>query len=98
MEKNTKLLTEIQKMKTLMNYMEGKQVIKEEEYLRSDLHTLIGTEMRAEKIADNSGGAEHHVAAYEEAAKATKEFLRQHPEMMSAAEEITDHFLQKLYR
>ena len=79
-------------------YLESKGLIKEEEYLRGDLHTLIGTEMRAEKIADNSGGAKHHVEAYEAAAKATKDFLRQHPEMMDAAEEITDHFSKKLYR
>ena len=79
-------------------YLESKGLIKEEEYLRGDLHTLIGNEMRAEKIADNSGGAKHHVEAYEAAAKATKDFLRQHPEMMDAAEEITDHFSKKLYR
>jgi|LakMenEpi03Aug12_release.lakeMendotaPanAssembly.Ray.scaffolds.fasta_scaffold177775_2 hypothetical protein len=78
-------------------YLESKGLIKEEEYLRGDLHTLIGTEMRAEKIADNSNGAEHHVAAYEAAAKATKEFLRQHPEMRDAAEEIEAHFSKKLY-
>jgi len=77
-------------------YLESKGLIKEEEYLKGTLHTLIGTEMRAEKLADNTG-AKHHVAVYEEAAKATKEFLRQHPEMMDAAEEITNHFSKKLY-
>ena len=110
MEKNTKLLTEIQKMKTLMNYMEGKQVIKEEENVSSILHTLIGTEMSADKRANNSNGASHHVAAYEAAAKATRDFVEKHPEVMKVTfdykgdevesdfDRVTNHFLEKLYR
>lgn len=99
MEKNVKLLTELQKMKSLMNYMDGKIVIKEDDVnLRSMLHTLVGNARRLEKRADNYGGVSHHVEEYKKAEQELQNFLKQNPSMMEFLDAVEDHFEKQLYR
>ena len=61
----------------------------EEKSLRSQLHTLVGAEMRLEKRA-NMYGAKHHEEEH-------KIFLEKNPSMMDCVEEVEEHFLKQLY-
>jgi hypothetical protein len=78
----------------------AKRIIKEEsnETLMSQLHTLVGNEMKLEKRADMSGGAEHHVKAHKNAKMELEKFLKQNPSMSEYVEKIEDHFLKQLYQ
>lgn len=68
----------------------------EEESLRSQLHTLVGAEMRLEKRASMYGGSRHE-EEYKKAKEELKNFLKQNPSMMDYVEEVEEHFLKQLY-
>jgi hypothetical protein len=67
-----------------------------EENLRGQLHTLVGSKMRLEKRADMTG-APHHIEEYEKAEKELNNFLRNNPSMMDDFDKVTDHFMKLLY-
>jgi hypothetical protein len=99
MKKNVKLLTELRKMKDLISYMSDEKLIKEgDDNLRSQLHRLVGTEMKLDKRVNMSGGAGNHVQAHLKAEKELEDFLRENPSMMDFVEEVEEHFLNQLYR
>jgi hypothetical protein len=68
----------------------------EEKSLRSQLHTLVGAEMRLEKRA-NMYGAKHHEEEHKKAKEDLKIFLEKNPSMMDCVEEVEEHFLKQLY-
>lgn len=69
----------------------------EEESLRSQLHTLVGAEMKLEKIA-NMYGVGHHEKEHKKAKEKLENFLKQNPSMMDYVEEVEEHFLNQLYK
>ena len=75
-----------------------KKLIKEDANLRSQLHTLVGNEMRLEKRADMYGGVSHHVEEHKKAKKELDDFLKENPSMMEFVEEVEEHFLRQLYK
>ncbi len=65
---------------------------------RSQLHTLVGNEMRLRKRVDMYGGkVPHHVEEHEKAKKELEQFLKDNPSMVEHVETVEDHFLKKLY-
>jgi hypothetical protein len=68
-----------------------------EEGLRSQLHTLVGNEMRLGKRA-NMTGASHHVEEHEKAEKAVEDFLRKNPSMEEYRDKIEDNFTKLLFK
>ena len=67
----------------------------EEESLRSQLHTLVGAEMRLEKR--NMYGVARHEEEHKKAKEELENFLKQNPSMMDCVEEVEEHFLKQLY-
>jgi hypothetical protein len=68
-----------------------------EENLRSQLHTLVGNEMRLGKRADMTG-ASHHEEEHKKAENELNDFLRNNPSMMDDFDKVVDHFMKQLYR
>jgi hypothetical protein len=68
----------------------------EEESLRSQLHTLVGAEMRLEKRA-SMYGVSRHEEEHKKAKEDLKNFLEKNPTMMDCVEDVEKHFLRKLY-
>jgi|688.fasta_scaffold1702540_1 hypothetical protein len=77
-----------------------KKVIKEEdgEYLRGELHALVGKVMKLEKRMEMRGNPDWMVEEYEEAEKELKKFLQKHPSMNDYLEEVENHFIKRLYQ
>lgn len=69
----------------------------QERSLRAQLHTFVGKEMRAEKLA-NMWDAPHHVEAHKKAKEELEQFLRENPSMEEHLEAVEEHFLKELYR
>jgi hypothetical protein len=69
-----------------------------ENSLRSQLHTLVGNEMRLGKRADMYGGVLHHVEAHKKAEKELEKFLKENPSMVDHVETVEEHFRKKLYQ
>jgi len=83
----------------LKKYLSEGALLKENEAnLRSQLHTLVGNEMRLEKRADMYGGVEWQVEEHRKAKQALEDFLRQNPSMYEFVEEVEDHFYKQLYK
>ena len=76
-------------------YYEGLQ--ENEEGLRSQLHTLIGNEMRLGKRVGMTG-ASHHEEEHKKAEKAVEDFLRKNPSMEEYRDKVEDHFTKLLFR
>jgi hypothetical protein len=68
-----------------------------EEGLRSQLHSLVGNEMRLGKRA-NMTGASHHIEEHEKAEKAVEDFLRKNPSMEEYRDEVEDNFTKLLFK
>ncbi len=68
-----------------------------EKNLRSELHTLVGKEMRLGKRASMWGGVSHQVEAHKKAKEDLQKFLKENPSMIEYLEEVEDHFCKKLY-
>ena len=68
-----------------------------EEGLRSQLHSLVGNEMRLGKRA-NMTGASNHVEEHEKAEKAVEDFLRKNPSMEEYRDKVEDHFTKLLFK
>lgn len=68
-----------------------------EDNLRSQLHTLVGNEMRLGKRA-NMTGASNHIEEHEKAEKAIEDFLRKNPSMEEYRDEVEDHFTKLLFK
>jgi len=69
----------------------------EEKSLRSQLHTLVGNEMRLGKRANMYGGVPHHVEAHKKAEEELEKFLKENPSMMECIEDVEEHFRKQLY-
>lgn len=69
----------------------------EQSDLRSQLHTLVGNEMRADKRSNMYGGVAHHVEAHEKAKKELEQFLKENPSMEEHLETVEEHFFKQLY-
>jgi len=65
--------------------------------LRSQLHTLVGNEMRLGKRA-NMTGASHHEEEHKKAEKAVEDFLRKNPSMEEYRDKVEDNFTKLLYK
>ena len=65
--------------------------------LRSQLHALVGNEMRLGKRANMYGGAPHHVKAHKKAEDELEKFLNENPSMMEFVEDVEEHFRKHLY-
>jgi hypothetical protein len=65
--------------------------------LRSQLHTLVGNEMKLGKRSEMSGGVSFHVEAHKKAKKELEKFLEDNPSMDEHLETVEDHFLKNLY-
>ena len=65
--------------------------------LRSQLHTLVGNEMRLGKRA-NMTGASHHEEEHRKAEKAVEDFLRKNPSMEEYRDKVEDNFTKLLYK
>jgi len=68
-----------------------------EDNLRSQLHTLVGNEMRLGKRVGMTG-ASHHAEEHEKAEKAVEDFLRMNPSMEKYRDEVEDHFTKLLFK
>ena len=68
-----------------------------EESLRSQLHSLVGNEMRLGKRVGMTG-ASHHAEEHKKAEKAVEDFLRMNPSMEEYRDEVEDHFTKLLFR
>jgi hypothetical protein len=64
----------------------------EQKSLRSQLHTLVGNEMRLGKRSNMYGGVSHHVEAHEKAENELEKFLEENPSMMECVEDVEEHF------
>jgi len=69
----------------------------DESNLRSQLHTLVGNEMRLGKRVGMTG-ASHHEEEHKKAEKAVEDFLRMNPSMDEYRDEVEDHFTKLLFR
>lgn len=65
--------------------------------LKSQLHTLVGNEMRLGKRVGMTG-ASHHEEEHKKAEKAVEDFLRMNPSMEEYRDEVEDHFTKLLFR
>lgn len=65
--------------------------------LRSQLHTLVGNEMRLGKRVGMTG-ASHHEEEHKKAEKAVEDFLRMNPSMEEYRDKIEDHFTKLLFK
>lgn len=70
----------------------------EQKNLRSQLHTLVGNEMRLEKRSNMYGGVSHHVEAHKKAKDELEKFLKENPSMEDHVETIEEHFRKQLYQ
>lgn len=70
----------------------------EQKSVRSQLHTLVGKEMRLGKRANMYGGVLHHVEAHEKAEIALEKFLKENPSMVDHVEAVEGHFTKNLYQ
>ena len=78
--------------------VKSKGSLKEDESnLRSQLHTLIGNEMRLGKRVGMTG-ASHHEEEHKKAEKAVEDFLRMNPSMEEYRDKVEDHFTKLLFR
>ncbi len=77
---------------------EGILLKENEDNLRSQLHTLVGNEMKLGKRADMYGGVEWQVEEHKKAKQALEAFLQQNPSMYEFVEEVEDHFYKQLYK
>ena len=78
--------------------VKSKGSLKEDESnLRSQLHTLIGNEMRLGKRVGMTG-ASHHEEEHKKAEKAVEDFLRKNPSMEEYRDEVEDNFTKLLYK
>jgi hypothetical protein len=68
-----------------------------EESLRSQLHTLIGNEMRLGKRVGMTR-ASHHEEEHKKAEKAVEDFLKKNPSMEEYRDEVEDHFTKLLFK
>ena len=68
-----------------------------EEGLRSQLHSLVGNEMRLGKRVGMTG-ASHHEEEHKKAEKAVEDFLRMNPSMEEYRDEVEDYFTKLLFR
>lgn len=69
----------------------------EKRNLRSQLHTLVGNEMKLGKRADMYGGAPHHMEAHKKAEDELEKFLKENPSMIDLVEDVEEHFRKQLY-
>ena len=69
----------------------------DESSLRSQLHTLIGNEMRLGKRVGMTG-ASHHAEEHKKAEKAVEDFLRMNPSMEEYRDKVEDHFTKLLFK
>ena len=76
----------------------AKRALKEETgNLRSQLHTLVGNEMRLGKRVGMTG-ASHHEEEHKKAEKAVEDFLKMNPSMEEYRDEVEDHFTKLLFK
>jgi hypothetical protein len=68
-----------------------------EEGLRSQLHSLVGNEMRLGKRVGMTG-ASHHEEEHKKAEKAVEDFLRKNPSMEEYRDKVEDHFTKLLFK
>lgn len=72
--------------------------MEQEPSLRSQLHTLVGNEMKLEKRVDMRGGKiPHHVENHKNAKAELQNFLKENPSMGEHLETVKEHFFKKLY-
>ena len=69
----------------------------DESNLRSQLHTLVGNEMRLGKRVGMTGSS-HHEEEHKKAEKAVEDFLRMNPSMEEYRDKIEDHFTKLLFK
>jgi hypothetical protein len=83
--------------KSLFEGEDTENLQENEESLRSQLHTLVGNEMRLGKRVGMTG-ASHHAEEHKKAEKAVEDFLRMNPSMEEYRDEVEDHFTKLLFR
>lgn len=69
----------------------------DESNLKSQLHTLVGNEMRLGKRVGMTGSS-HHEEEHKKAEKAVEDFLRMNPSMEEYRDKIEDHFTKLLFK
>lgn len=85
------------KVKSLKEDTRFDSLQENEEGLRSQLHTLVGNEMRLGKRVGMTG-ASHHEEEHKKAEKAVEDFLRMNPSMEEYRDKVEDHFTKLLFR
>jgi hypothetical protein len=65
--------------------------------LRSQLHSLVGNEMRLGKRVGMTG-ASHHAEEHKKAEKAVEDFLRMNPSMEEYRDKVEDYFTKLLFK
>jgi phosphoribosylformylglycinamidine (FGAM) synthase PurS component len=83
--------------KSLFGGEDTEDLQENEESLRSQLHTLVGNEMRLGKRVGMTG-ASNHAEEHKKAEKAVEDFLRMNPSMEEYRDEVEDHFTKLLFR
>jgi hypothetical protein len=83
--------------KSLFGGEDTEELQENEESLRSQLHTLVGNEMRLGKRVGMTG-ASNHAEEHKKAEKAVEDFLRMNPSMEDYRDEVEDHFTKLLFK
>lgn len=83
--------------KSLFGGEDTEELQENEEGLRSQLHTLVGNEMRLGKKVGMTG-ASHHEEEHKKAEKAVEDFLRKNPSMEEYRDKVEDHFTKLLFK